>query len=354
VAPEDDPVHPESAIASTDATLAPLGMRQFIWTSLYFYPEDLPHPLDAPTRYRRTVDAFGVESIHGPCPLDERMWVRFERIATRVAKLAVRYPTVQGFQFDWELYAADSGTSGGSFAYNTQQCYCDHCFGLFLDRVGVTAVAEDLPSEERFPALYEAGLLDKYFAVLSEDVYARGLRLRRGLHAANPDLILGWYGTNSTMPYVELPERSRIFAQQSGYEPSTWFGHALARALGTPRLPMVFMPNTIWDVRPGSDHEWSERGECWWSGERSLAEQARIDAVPGLHVRWVDGIIPLSSLGADGLERAVRWAVTEGNGYWLNELYRLTAPREDAAWMDGEYAETVEDYWSALRAGHIR
>jgi hypothetical protein len=104
-------------------------------------------------------------------------------------------------------------------------------------------------------------------------------------------------------------------------------------------------------VRPDSEFRWVEEGEGWWSGDQSLAEQAKIDAQPGLHVLWVDGIIPLPELGAEGLERAVRWTTTHGNGYWINELYRLTAPRENPDWSNGAYREIIGDLWEALRRG---
>jgi hypothetical protein len=292
---------------------------------------------------------------------------------------------VQGFQFDWELYAADSGTSRGSFAYNNQQCFCDHCFHLFLTKIGMETIpfgvrrplpprrSRDFgtpepdeeggqavpfgvrrplpPREERFRLLNQAGLLEKYYATLGEEVYARGVALRKILHAANPDLILGWYGTNSVQPFAGFRDRAEIFAGQSGYAPTTWFGYAMARALGTSQRPMIFLPNTISDVRPDSEFRWVEEGEGWWSGDQSLAEQVKIDAQPGLHVLWVDGIIPLPELGAEGLERAVRWTTTRGNGYWINELYRLTAPRENPDWSNGAYREIIGDLWEALRRG---
>ncbi len=350
--PDDDPAYPEQIVAETDRILRPLGMKQFIWTALYFYPEDLPHPMDRGTPYRRTVDAFGVESRHGPCPLDEKMWDRFERIARRVAELAAKHPTVQGFQFDWELYAADSGTSRGSFAYNNQQCFCDHCFALFIQKIGADMAVEQIPRQERFRQLYAAGLLDKYYAALGEEVYARGLKLRHILHAARPDLVLGWYGTNSVLPFNGLSSAAEIFAGQSGYAPTTWFAYALARAFGTSRLPMIFMPNTVFDARPDSEFRWVEEGEGWWSGAKTLAEQAKIDAHQELHVLWIDGIIPRPELTAPGLQRAVHWTTTRGNGYWINELYRLTAPLEDPEWHNGVYKEIVGDYWEALRAGN--
>lgn len=349
--PGDDPASPESNIARIHEILAPLGMRQFLWTALYFYPEDLPHPMDRGALYRRTADAFGVKSEHGPCPLDEKMWDRFTRIAQKVDALAAKYPTVQGFQFDWELYAADSGTSCGSFAYNSQQCFCDHCLATFFRKIGATERVEDLPPEVRFSELTAAGLLPKYFAALGEEVYAHGSWLRRILHRANPDLILGWYGTNSVQPFLPLASKDSIFAQQSGYAPTTWFGYALARAFGTSRLPMVFLPNTISDTRPGSPWAWEESGQAWWSGDKSLAEQAKIDAQRELHVLWVDGIIPVPELGAQGLQRALRWTTKRGNGYWINELYRFTAPRENPAWSGGVYRNIIDSFWEALHEG---
>lgn len=341
-------------VAQLDELAREAGFPVTLWFAWYWY-EDSPgfeerNCLVDLTRggdYRRAVDFRGQRMVWAPCPLSSAFWGDLFANVRQVADWSTTYKSVWGMCVDFEFYGTGQSRQSSDW-YSYDFCFCDHCFEQFLTRIGSTVRAGQVPAERRFSLLKSMGALEAYYGVLSHEVGSRAQQVREMAHGINEDLVLGFYGVPiSPEPNVaELLEAGPMF--------KSWFGQALAQAWGTQRLPCVYKPLDAsllaegWSMKCRVGLDKTGRG-CYYQASNTLQEE--LDGM-GLHVVHIPGLVICDESPAAPMREAIRQMLDEGQGLWFNEIWMLTAFRDEPErprpgwWRRSK--DDIEAYWRVL------
>ncbi len=254
-------------------TAKEFGMR-------YFAPTHLAHMTDKPGG-RTWINKDGVEVPKFPgtpghlfrCPLDEFV---YERWLVGDEKMAgIREGIIDGVTVDWESTEADI-------------CYCDDCFGKFLESQGTKI---DLPEKsKRFAWVEERRLAQTYEENYHKRRVAMFAGIRKKMQGVNPNFLFASYNV--------LQPRLIDFMQ----------------AMNTPERPFIVL-----DAR----HYQNDDRKPWWESYSARLKQDGYIYIPG---GWSNSLF-----GAQPSQvSAARW------------LYE-TSINEDGVWMWFEHQLTDDN-----------
>ena len=345
----------EPAVKATNELAEKYDMQVTLWCPWYWLEDTqgfegrncLPD-LQKWGEYRRAVDFRGAEMKWAPCPLSDAFWRDMQANVVQVAQWSKTYPRIWGTCLDFEFYGTASSRQPSDW-YSYDFCFCDHCLGLFLQRIGSKAKACDIPLEERFDLLYKFNAIDAYYEMLTDEVRYKAEQVRIAAHSINSDFVLQFYG----IPILPEPEAAKKLKKDFMFH--GWFGFALAEGFGTKRLPCVYKPLDASDLRPG---RWTlttgmfPKGDGQWEFvDVGKSLQQQLDEMD-LHVVHVPGfVICNESLSAD-MKRELTSVMKKTNGFWFNEGWMLLAMKDPNAprpawWSEG--SESIENYRQILR-----
>ncbi len=257
---------------------------------------------------RRCVFGNGYESIL-PCPLDERYWS--EVLTARAVQLAAEGKRedeeISGILIDWEMYA--NSNKGGQIYY-TDACYCDGCFGGFLQAKGQPDVCAAVPLKDRVKWLKDHKLAEEYQPHLQQQVRTLAARMRVAVETVHPDFFLGFYPV-----------------------PHNWHLVGVAQGLGTREHPMI-----LWATSTYGGGGPAKIPDDW----RQQYEQQ------GVHCYYSGGML-LRMYSAANLAKNMFDIARKTNGYWLFTVHTLCIRPEE---QSGDYylcAGSPEDYLQAIK-----
>lgn len=314
----------------------------FGWTAWYWYPKDETFSdrfaMDyLGSDYRGAVDYQGTKLFPTPCPMDDAFWKSMKEQGVAAASMSKQPGTdrLQGFLYDLELYGAPNGRFSDSFNYD--KCFCDDCFDTFLATIGADFGSSDVEVQDRYGLLRESGALEAYYALLMDRASVKAREIRQAVDEVNPAFVLGFYGVYPPFGAFErqlddLPTR-RFFA--------SWYGEALFRELGTPEVPMIYVP-LITD--PASNPFSTMRAQL----------QAYIHAEE-LPVLYCPGYLIMPEQQPKYIENGIVEALTDNDGYWMNEMWMFWSYKEDPSkgippWFDaGTTMAPIGDYVNAMK-----
>jgi hypothetical protein len=233
------------------------------------------------------------QQVDVPSPLSDEFWDGAIRpFVLGAARAASENPGITGVQLDLELYGA-----------GPLSLHRGHILGDAEWEVIVSAVpdAEDVPENERFPWLVDAGHMRTATAALRDAVAARARALRDEAWEIHPDLELMIYSLDAT---------------------TGWFYEGLLAGLSTAERPVTWL---TYDVHTAALRE-------------DLAAR-------GVHVRMVGGVLGVR-LTPEDLGSALATARGASDGYWLFKLQDFPPGDDhpDAPRLHG----TPTDYWDEV------
>lgn len=214
------------------------------------------------------------------CPLDEtayEKWLTGEDRPDLAAagvvhsefKEGIRKGIVDGIQIDWE--SSEAGI-----------CYCDYCFGKFLQGRGIS---DALPEKsKRFDYIKSHNLRKAYEDNYHRQRFEMFTRIRKKLQALNPQLLFSSYG-----------------AAISDF----------TRAMNTPSNPFIFL-----DCR----HYYNDDRQPWWESYGARLRKEGYLYIPGGWTSKLFGAQPSQV-------SAARWiyeAMVNEDGVWLWFEHRMT------------------------------
>ena len=143
----------------------------YVWYTPDFYRNNKPTA-------RRFVNRGGL-TCNAPCPLDKKYWQQvIDSNLVTIAKESRKIP-IFSLAVDFEMYGTDQG-------HFDDYCYCDNCFGTFLNKP-----AKSLPPPtERFAYLLENGKLEEFKKFQYNTLLKMATATRKKVHAINPELPL--------------------------------------------------------------------------------------------------------------------------------------------------------------------
>ena len=298
--------------------------------------------------YRRAVDFRGKKMRLAPCPLADAFWRDIQANVSQVAQWSQEFNRIWGTCIDFEFYGTGSSRQPSDW-YGYDFCFCDHCFGLFLQRIGSTLTACDVVPKDRFVRLKEVGAGQAYYEMLADEVRSRAENVRKAAHAINPEFIIQFYG----VPIVPDPQATEKLS--ANFLWNGWFGYGLAQGFGTKRLPCIYKPLDASDSRPG---RWTPtarmvrsnvEGEYWKFIETGKTFDQEYKEL-GLNVVHIPGVVICNESPSKYMAKAIRSSLADGNGFWFNEGWMLLAFRKPdhprPAWWKGQ--ETIDSYWKIL------
>jgi len=343
----------EPAVRGVNELAEKYNMHVTLWFAWYWYKNDKNFPdrncmpdLTREGQYRRAVDFRGTTMKFAPCPLSDQFWRDIRANVRQVARWSVGYPRIWGICLDFEFYGTGSSRQPSDW-YGYDFCFCDRCFGLFLQRIGSKIKACQIPAEKRFERLKEVGAVEAYYEMLTDEVRHRAENVRQAAHAINRDFVLQFYG----VPI--LPEPQVAQKLDKNFLWNSWFGYGLAQGFGTKRLPCVYKPLDASDPRPG---RWTltarmvREGQRWKFVETGKSFQQQYREL-GLHVVHIPGVVICNESPSADMARAIRTSLVDGDGFWFNEGWMLLAFRNPdhpaPAWWS-EKNESIDVYWKML------
>jgi hypothetical protein len=231
-----------------------------------------------------------------PCPRSKEYWnkvIGARAVIAAEAKLA-------GMVVDMEMYGAD-------YARYPGPCYCDNCWGRFIDQFIGDEQVKKIKPKQRAVWIACNGLWEEYDRWQEIEVAAILRDIEKRVHAVNPDFILG-----NLLDPESLP--------------------GLARGFGTASMPaLIFSELEYW-------------GNV--TGVPARVGQLRDLGYPALYVSglWVQKVTPPQ------LTRLVSEAVPPSAGYWAfaTDAF-LPNPTGDYTHAAG-YSN--DDYWKAFRTAN--
>lgn len=236
---------------------------------------------------RRCVFGNGYESIL-PCPLERRYWE--EVLTSRALRLAEasRRPELEisGCLIDWEMYA--NADKGGQIYY-TDACYCDACWGGFLQAQGLPDVSAHIPFAQRVAWLREHKLFEQYHPYLQKHVREYAAQMRERILAVNPHFFLGFYPV-----------------------PHNWHLQAVAQGLGKPEHPLI-----LWATSTYGGGGPSKIPDNWQ--QEFFAQE--------IYAYYCGGML-LRFYSAANLAKNIFEIARKTNGYWLFTVHTLCIPEE--------------------------
>ena len=163
------------------------------------------------------------------CPMEERV------IEQWLVKPALECATegLDGLLIDWEPYATGFDSAGSWL------CFCDDCFGKFIQSEGSAETVETVPASKRVEWLHSEHLWEAYLQLLHD----RYRDLLQGIAARvreiKPDFIFSTYCPFITPEW--LSQGWRILAAMEG--------------LGSPKTPLFYVDES---------HYWPGHAAPWW------------------------------------------------------------------------------------------
>lgn len=255
------------------------------------------------TGMRRCVFGNGYESVL-PCPVEERYWNDvLSGLAVRLAEEGKRPDEeVSGILIDWEMYA--NSEKGGQIYY-TDACYCDHCFGGFIQTVSGGVSPAQVAFKDRVQWLRDHRLFDQYHPYLQGQVRAQAERMRERVLAANPNFFVGFYPV-----------------------PHNWHLKAVAQGLGKPDHPMILWATSTYGG----------------GGPTAIADDWREQLLKdGIHCYYSGGML-LRFYSAVNLAKNMFEIARKTDGYWLFTVHTLCIPEDQQSTDYYLAAGTPEDY----------
>lgn len=256
---------------------------------------------------RRCVFSNGYESVL-PCPLEERYWdeVLIDRAVQLAREGQETDREITGILIDWEMYA--NSRRGGQI-YFSEACYCDSCFGGFLEAQGRAVVTNEVAFADRVSWLREQGLSDEYHPHLQRLVREAADRMREAVAAVDPDFYLGFYPV-----------------------PHNWHLVGVAQGLGTLEQPMILWSTTTYGGGGPS------RIPDDWAAEMQRQE---------VHCYYVGGML-LRMYSAANLAKNIYEIARKSNGYWLFTVHTLCIAEEQQRGDFHLCAGTPDEYLDAI------
>ena len=163
------------------------------------------------------------------CPLDRRPWD--ETMINRAIERA-RSGLIDGLQADLEPYGA-----GGFDKAGQSLCYCDHCFGLYLDEKKIDAQVEP---KDRFKWLADRKQVEPYLEILRKNIAAMFQSIADDLRTVRPGFGFSAYPAFSV---------DNIRAD--------WRMQGMAAGLGSPQVPFIVVSSLAY---------WEDPVRPWWDG----------------------------------------------------------------------------------------
>lgn len=265
---------------------------------------------------RRCVFGNGYESVL-PCPVEARYWEEvLTGLAVRLAEEGKRPEAeISGILIDWEMYA--NSNKGGQIYY-TDACYCDHCFGGFLQAndaargagVSPAQTCAQIAFKDRVAWLKERQLFDQYHPYLQAQVRAFAAQMRDRVLAANPNFFVGFYPV-----------------------PHNWHLVGVAQGLGKPDHPMI-----LWATSTYGGGGPAKISDTW--------KQEMLDQ--GIHCYYSGGML-LRMYSAANLAKNMFEIARKTDGYWLFTVHTLCIAEAE---QNTDYylcAGTPEDYLREIK-----
>ncbi len=177
------------------------------------------------TDYRGFVNGAGRSHTMTVCPVDKRYWQDW--ITSEMLEMArqARREGISGITLDPEFYGSAEPDGGGSYGwyYFSGLCYCDHCFGNFLETTNTTETPAEVVPPERAAWLEQHGHLRAYDENLKTNVQVLARSLEQAVHAIDPDVVLGFLAV---------------------YDAGDFFSRGLRDGFQTPHRPVTIWPET--------------------------------------------------------------------------------------------------------------
>lgn len=231
-----------------------------------------------------------------PCPQSRDYWDRV--VGDRAVSAAEAGLT--GMVVDMEMYGADAARYPGP-------CYCDSCWGGFVEEHLEGVTATEIALRDR-PSWMHANGLTRDYARHQEIVVTSILRsITRRVRAVKPDFLLG-----NMLDPESLP--------------------GLARGLGTPTMPALIFS------------ELEYQGNLGGMPERQF--QLRSEGYPAL---YAPGLWP-KPVRADAVAGLIREAGVSSAGYWIWSALAFTTGSKGIYACHPDFKP--DDYWRAVRAGN--
>jgi len=266
-------------IEATDHAGLPLILVDYCDIKKYLATEQ-------PGQRRVFIGADGQVAPHLSCPADARAWqVVFGQRALEFAQLRLAgHPSLCGRLVDTEDYSGLGDLACGGIWF----CFCDQCFGSFLQSVGKGGEAV-VPSQ-RQDWLIQHSLLDAYHLFQDQAVVAILKDIRKQIDALAPEFLLATY------PWPLVPpgeQRMRV----------AWDAR-LARGLGTERAPFLLLAEHtyVWGYSPDVEEL---QAELRAQGLHFLAVTG-FNPIPSEHVWW-----------PEQMAASAYWASRRSDGYWI-------------------------------------
>ena len=264
--------------------------------------------------YRRAVSVDGRQTNITPCPLDEGYWdYLMLPLLKMLAKIENEVGCSGGASLDVEFYAGDFS---GGFTYNKtaiQGCYCDHCFGLFLDSRGENISPAKVAFPQRAPYIRMHYSISDYLDFLESILTVKTRSIAQQVRQIKPDFLMG------VLPGMR-----------------NWYLRGIAKGLSSPGLPVLIF----------SEAEYSDGFNSETSEQLAWLEKEGVDALllGGLTLNRFSGI----GIGTKAAELAQK-----ADGYWLYYGQELHNPDIKIVAARGRYnqhavIEPADHYWNAI------
>ncbi|MAE67919.1 MAG: hypothetical protein CMJ18_27005 [Phycisphaeraceae bacterium] len=271
--------------------------------------------------YRRCVTVTGTRTGFTPCPVDEGYWDRLMLPMLKMIAAKLRWAGCDGgATLDLEFYVGDFS---GGYCYDAtalQGCYCDHCFGRFLEAQGSTVTADRIGIGDRVTHVAAHYSRDVYLAFLEDLISRKARSVADEVRRLKFDFLFGF------MPGIEHAR------DHPGLE--HWYLRGIARGLSAPDLPVFVFGEKYGGYNPQT------AADVAWLREQAFPTYS----VGGLMIGRFTG----AGIGAHAAE-----LMDQADGYWLyfgQELLRSERRRgsNPAHWVLEPYGL----YWDALTASN--
>ena len=279
---------------------------------IWFHTDTVPFLTN--NNYRRCVSVHGRQTKVTPCPLDEGYWDRLMLpLLKTMAKIEKEVGCSGGASLDMEFYAGDFD---GGFTYNKtaiQGCYCDYCFGSFLESRGENISPAKIAFSHRAPYIRQHYSISDYLDFLESKLTVKTRSIAQQVRQIKPDFLMG------VLPGMR-----------------NWYLRGIARGLSSPGLPVMIF----------SEAEYSDGFNSKTVEQLTWLEKEDIDAflLGGLTLNRFSGI----GIGAKAAELA-----NKADGYWIYHGQVLHYPDTKIVAARGpqnEYLviEPVQRYWDGI------
>ena len=254
---------------------------------IWFHKDTLPYIANA--TYRRCVTARGKTCRVTPCPQDEVYWQKLVApMIHGVAQVQAEEKCEGGVAIDQEFYVGDL-IGGFCYGEGVEGCFCDACFGGFLESRDVDFKPGVFPLHSRYGHIVGKYGLGAYHEFLERKVAEQVDVIAKKARSVKEDLLLGL-----------LPGAS------------TWYLRGIARGMATPELPVMLFSET----------------EYFTGFNPKSAEEVELLGRKGIPAFYVGGMT-MSSFNAEGLGGKAAELADEVAGYWLyhGEVLFLSKPK---------------------------